>query len=105
MIRKNYIFWGATFAGLLLDRLTKLWVVTHFELVMPPESLAVWPDVFHFTYVINTGAAFSLFQGGVWLRWVSLIECSVGGYWPKNEGVEPVGSARIWIFAQWGSGE
>lgn len=73
MIRKNYIFWGATFVGLLLDRLTKLWVVTHFELLVPPESLALWPDVFHFTYVINTGAAFSLFQGGVWLRWISLI--------------------------------
>ncbi|NES66963.1 MAG: lipoprotein signal peptidase, partial [Okeania sp. SIO2D1] len=31
--------------------------------------------VFHFTYVTNTGAAFSLFSnGGVyWLRWLSLI--------------------------------
>ena len=73
MIRKNYLFWGATFFGLLLDRLTKLWVVTHFQLVTPPESWAVWPDVFHLTYVINTGAAFSLFQGGAWLRWISLI--------------------------------
>ena len=59
--------------GLLLDRLTKLWVVTHFELLVPPESWALWPNVFHLTYVINTGAAFSLFQGGVWLRWISLI--------------------------------
>jgi signal peptidase II len=31
------------------------------------------PGVFHFTYVTNTGAAFSLFsQGGGWLRWLSL---------------------------------
>lgn len=71
-ISRNYYFWGATFAGLLLDRLTKVWVVTQFELTTPADSLAIWPDVFHFTYVINTGAAFSLFQGGVWLRWVSL---------------------------------
>jgi signal peptidase II len=77
MISKNYYFWGATFAGLLLDRLTKLWVVTHFDLLVPPESFALWPGVFHFTYVINTGAAFSLFQGGAWLRWVSLM-VSVG---------------------------
>ena len=77
MIRKNYYFWGATFVGLLLDRLTKLWVVTQFTLTTPPESVALWPNVFHFTYVVNTGAAFSLFQGGVWLRWISLVVSGV----------------------------
>jgi len=31
------------------------------------------PNIFHFTYVINTGAAFSLFaDNGEWLRWLSL---------------------------------
>ena len=73
LLNINSIFWAATFIGLLLDRLTKLWVVTHFELTSPPDSVALVPDVFHFTYVINTGAAFSLFQGGVWLRWISLL--------------------------------
>ena len=73
MISKNTIFWAATFIGLLLDRLTKLWVVTQFDLTSPPESMTVIPDIFHFTYVINTGAAFSMFQGGVWLRWISLL--------------------------------
>ncbi|MCM1983493.1 signal peptidase II [Lyngbya confervoides] len=72
MIRKNYLFWGATFLGLLLDRVTKLWVVTSFDLTTPPQTLALIPGVFHFTFVINTGAAFSLFQGEIWLRWISL---------------------------------
>lgn len=73
MLSRNYYFWGATFTGLLLDRLTKVWVVTQFVLTNPADTRPIWPDVFHFTYVINTGAAFSLFQGGVWLRWISLI--------------------------------
>lgn len=37
-------------------------------------TVPLWQDVFHLTYVINTGAAFSFFSGGVgWLRWLSLI--------------------------------
>ncbi|OCR00706.1 signal peptidase II [Oscillatoriales cyanobacterium USR001] len=72
--KKNSIFWVAAPVSLVLDRLTKLWVVQTFALKIPPETMALWPGVFHFTYVTNTGAAFSLFSnGGVnWLRWLSL---------------------------------
>ncbi len=75
-LTKNYLFWVAALISLLLDRLTKLWVVENFTLT---ESWALWPGVFHFTYVTNTGAAFSLFseQGGGWLKWLSLL-VSVG---------------------------
>lgn len=70
--QKNLLFWIAAITSILLDHLTKFWVVQNFQL---GESLALWPGVFHFTYVTNTGAAFSLFSnGGVyWLRWLSLI--------------------------------
>ncbi len=38
------------------------------------ESWPLWPGVFHFTFVVNPGAAFSLFrESGEWLRWVSLL--------------------------------
>ncbi|MGD1859350.1 MAG: signal peptidase II [Leptolyngbyaceae cyanobacterium] len=71
---KNRFFWIAALIGLVLDQLTKLWVVNHFELTVPPETIPLWPGVFHFTYVTNTGAAFSLFSNnGEWLRWLSLI--------------------------------
>ena len=72
--KKNPLFWVAAPVSLILDHLSKLWVVQTFELKVPPETLALWPGVFHFTYVTNTGAAFSLFSnGGVnWLRWLSL---------------------------------
>ena len=71
---RNQLFWIAAISGLLLDQLTKRWVVKTFELTTPPESTALWPGVFHFTYVTNTGAAFSLFSNnGEWLRWLSLL--------------------------------
>jgi len=66
---KNRFFWVAAVVSLILDQLTKYWVVQNFKLA---ETLPLWPGVFHFTFVTNTGAAFSLFQGGAWLRWLSL---------------------------------
>ncbi|MGQ4646740.1 signal peptidase II [Lyngbya aestuarii] len=67
---KNRFFWVAAVIGLILDQLTKYLVVINFEL---KETLPVWSEVFHLTYVTNTGAAFSLFsEGGSWLRWLSL---------------------------------
>lgn len=66
---KNRFFWVAAVVSLILDQLTKYLVVQNFKL---HQSLPLLPGVFHLTYVTNTGAAFSLFQGGVWLRWLSL---------------------------------
>ena len=72
---RNRLFWIAASAGVALDRATKLWVLTSFPLQDPPATMPVIPGVFHFTYVVNTGAAFSSFQGqgGGWLRWLSLL--------------------------------
>lgn len=70
--QKNHLFWIVALIGLILDQVTKYWVVQSFAEV--GDTLPLWSGVFHFTYVINTGAAFSLFRGGVgWLRWLSLI--------------------------------
>ena len=66
---KNRFFWLAAIVGLILDRLTKLWVVKTMVL---SQSIPLLSGVFHITYVVNKGAAFSLFQGSVWLRWLSL---------------------------------
>jgi len=74
MSLKNHLFWVAALISLALDRLTKFWVVDNFNLSNPPETWPLWQDIFHFTYVTNTGAAFSLFsESGDWLRWLSLI--------------------------------
>lgn len=73
MMFKNRIFWLSALLGLVLDRLTKFLVVYMFPLTIPPHTVPIVPGVFHITYVVNTGAAFSLFTQGVgWLRWLSL---------------------------------
>lgn len=67
---KNRLFWIAAIVGLVLDQVSKYWVVQNFNL---EETRPLLPGVFHLTYVINTGAAFSLLTGKAeWLRWLSL---------------------------------
>jgi len=54
------------FAALVLgvDQATKAWVRSVF---VPGDSVPVIADVFHLTYVRNTGAAFGILQGNVGL--------------------------------------
>ena len=47
----------------VLDQLTKHLTVAHIAL---GEVIPFWDGVFHFTYLQNTGMAFSLFEGGRW---------------------------------------
>ena len=70
-MRKNRFFWIVAIIGLIFDQLTKFWVVKTFPQV--GDTFPLWSGVFHFTYIRNTGAAFSFFQNGaIWLRWLSL---------------------------------
>lgn len=70
MTIKNRLFWITAFISVMLDQLTKYWVVQGFKI---GDSVPLWEGVFHFTYVTNTGAAFSLFSNsGGWLKWLSL---------------------------------
>ncbi|MBO3461399.1 signal peptidase II [Aetokthonos hydrillicola Thurmond2011] len=67
---KNRLFWLGALIAIVLDRLTKYWVVQTFHLGQTKPLIS---GVFHLTYVTNTGAAFSLLSGKVeWLRWLSL---------------------------------
>jgi signal peptidase II len=72
-LKKNPMFWFSSVLSFLLDRLSKQWVADQFQLTSPPQSWPIWQNVFHITYVTNRGAAFSLFQGEGWLRWLSLL--------------------------------
>ena len=68
---KNRWFWIAAFVAIASDQITKYWVTQAFTLY---ETMPLWAEVFHLTYVENTGAAFSLFSdNGGWLRWLSLL--------------------------------
>jgi signal peptidase II len=68
---KNRLFWIAALVSVICDRLSKWWILENFEL---GESQPLWSGIFHFTFVTNKGAAFSLFaEQGEWLRWLSLV--------------------------------
>lgn len=67
---KNRFFWIAALIGLILDRVTKFWVVKTMVL---SQIIPVIPGVLHFVYVINPGAAFGIFSGSPLLPWLSLI--------------------------------
>jgi signal peptidase II len=66
---KNYYFWIAAIGSISIDILSKQAVVHNLKLL---ETFPIIPNVFHFTYIRNSGAAFSLFQGHEWLKWLSL---------------------------------
>lgn len=48
----------------LADQATKFYVCGHF---LPGESVALVPQIFHLTYVLNPGAAFGMLEGSRWL--------------------------------------
>jgi signal peptidase II len=47
-------------AIIVLDRVTKLWIVAHIK---TGHSIVLIPNVFRLSHVLNTGAAFSMFEG------------------------------------------
>jgi signal peptidase II len=67
---KNPYFWIAAIISILLDIFSKQAIVHNLQAM---QTVPLIPNVLHFTYIRNTGAAFSLFQGQDWLRWLSLI--------------------------------
>ena len=72
MFRRKRGFFLVAVLGIIFDQLTKYLVVKNFAQI--GDTFPLWQNVFHLTYVINTGAAFSFFRGQVdILRWISLI--------------------------------
>ena len=97
MIRRRS-FWLVAIIGIIFDQLTKYIVVQKFAEI--GDTFPIWQNVFHFTYVINTGAAFSFFRGQVdILRWISLFVSIVliifVWYSPKISQLEQFGYGFI----------
>jgi signal peptidase II len=67
---RNYYFWVAAIGSITIDILSKQAIVHNLQIM---QSIPLIPQVLHFTYIRNNGAAFSLFQGQEWLRWLSLV--------------------------------
>ena len=57
------LFFGAILLILVVDQLTKAWVVARLPLYEPTDLWQWLSSILSFTYVKNTGVAFGLFQG------------------------------------------
>jgi signal peptidase II len=91
---KNLWFWAAAIFVVAMDAFSKQWTIHNLAI---GETIPLWEGVFHFTHVRNTGAAFSLFTGGNWLKWISLV-VSISLI------IYGLVSPRILILEQWGYG-
>lgn len=66
-LRTYFLMIGIILGGIALDQLTKLLAVRY---LMPVDTVPLWENVLHLTYVENTGAAFGMMKDA---RWVFLI--------------------------------
>ena len=72
---KNYYFWIVAIANLTIDILSKRAIVNYLQ--VERTSMPIIPNIFHFTYIRNYGAAFSMLEGQPWLGWLSLIVSTI----------------------------
>ena len=75
----QYILMALMAAGIVAaDQLSKLWILGNLPLY---EQIPVIDGLFHLTYVQNTGAAFSSFQGQLWLFIAIFVLLTVAVIW------------------------
>ena len=68
---RNYYFWVAAIGNVIIDIISKRAIVENLQ--VERTSIPIIPNIFHFTYIRNYGAAFSMLEGSLWLGWLSLI--------------------------------
>ena len=87
-------------AVVILDQLTKLYVVAHFDV---GESVPVIQDIFHWTYILNPGAAFGMLEGSRWL-FVVIAVAVMAGIWYMRRDIAAYGPWCTYGAALFGGG-
>jgi signal peptidase II len=72
---RNYYFWVAAVSNICIDIISKRAIVENLRIER--TSFPIVPNILHFTYIRNHGAAFSLLEGQPWLRWLSLVVSAI----------------------------
>ena len=90
--------WFTLFAlGIVaVDQWTKILVLEHIPLYSHMEAI---PGLFHFTYVRNTGAAFSSFAGAQWLVAVIFLALTAAIFYEYFKKRLPFTTAERWLIA------
>ena len=93
----QFVFMGI-FALVIVavDQLTKLWVVGNIPLHTQVDAI---PGLFHLTYVRNTGAAFSSFQGMQWLFLLVFLIFTLAIIWEFSKKRWPFTDLERWCVA------
>ena len=88
----------AVFAAVIvvLDQLSKLWIVANIPLY---NQIPAIPGLFHLTYVQNTGAAFSSFEGMIWLFVVIFVVLTAAVVWEFSKKRMPFSTFDRWCIA------
>ena len=99
----QYLFMGLFALGIVAaDQLSKLWVLENIPLYTQVEAV---PGLFHLTYVQNTGAAFSAFQGMQWLFAAVFLIFTVAIIWEFSKRRMSFTTLEQWcIVAVYGGG-
>lgn len=79
------LFFLLTVLVVIVDQLTKYYVVTHFYL---GESVPVIENVFHWTYILNPGAAFGMLEGSRWFFVLIALAVVSGVYYLRKDIME-----------------
>ena len=87
-------------AVVVLDQLTKLYVVAHFYV---GESVPVIENIFHWTYILNPGAAFGMLEGSRWL-FVLIALAVMTGIWYMRREIAEYGPWGTYGAALFGGG-
>jgi len=90
-MRKKYIILTVAPLVAVVDQISKFWITRSFYLF---ESVPVVKNIFHITYVTNTGSAFSMFSGyGGWLMlMVAAVLALIYVYVSSRADAMPAGS-------------
>lgn len=92
----QYLFMGLFALGIVAaDQLTKLWVLQSIPLYTQVDAI---PGLFHLTYVQNTGAAFSAFQGMQWLFAAVFLAFTVAIIWEFSKKRMPFTTLERWCI-------
>ena len=91
-----YLFMALLTALIVIaDQLTKLWVVQNIPLHTSMDAI---PGLFHLTYTQNTGAAFSSFQGMLWLFILIFVVFTAGVVWEFSKKRWPFTTFERWCI-------
>ena len=93
----QYIFMVLMGLGIVVaDQLSKLWILGNLPLF---QQIPVIPGLFHLTYVQNTGAAFSSFQGQQWLFILVFAVLTVAVIWEFSTKKMGFSTFERWCIA------